>query len=71
MTATPALTGRAASEFERTALGSGANSLSRTTPVAETRSIDDQGRVAPAGRSGEPGLLVRDASSPVRLSAGP
>ncbi|HEX4464988.1 MAG TPA: hypothetical protein VH042_10150 [Solirubrobacterales bacterium] len=55
-------------------------------PVAETRSIDDQAEwlddrtlaysdgtnvyTVPADGSGEPGLLVRDASSPVRLPAG-
>jgi hypothetical protein len=54
--------------------------------VAETDSIDDQAEwldddtlaysdganvyTVPADGSGEPGLLVRDASSPVRLSAG-
>jgi Tol biopolymer transport system component len=55
-------------------------------PVAEERSIDDQvewldnktlaysdGRnvyTVPADGSGEPGLLVRDATSPVRLEGG-
>ena len=54
--------------------------------VAETRSIDDQVEwldddtlaysdgtnvyTVPADGSGEPGLLVRDATSPVRLPAG-
>jgi hypothetical protein len=54
--------------------------------VAETRSIDDQAEwldddtlaysdgtnvyTVPADGSGEPGLLVRDASSPVRLATG-
>jgi WD40 repeat protein len=54
--------------------------------LAETRSIDDQAEwldndtlayfngadvyTVPADGSGEPGLLVRDATSPVRLSAG-
>jgi hypothetical protein len=54
--------------------------------VAETRSIDDQAEwldedtlaysagtnvyTVPADGSGEPGLLVRDASSPVQLSSG-
>jgi len=56
-------------------------------PVAEERSIDDQvewlddntlaysdGKnvyTVPADGSGEPGLLVKDATSPVRLEAGP
>jgi hypothetical protein len=55
-------------------------------PVAETRSIDDQAEwldddtlaysdgvnvyTVPADGSGEPGLLVRDATSPVRLPGG-
>ncbi len=55
--------------------------------LAETDSIDDQAEwldndalaysdgtnvyTVPADGSGEPGLLVRDASSPVRLPAGP